>query len=266
MKKPRPTIAATMFVLGLLLLAASVVCTPAQAALIELEPDMFRVGTNVTNLFEGVTISRYSSSNSSSLNPYTPPSYSPLYVEDLGGNVPANYDGNLAATGTRTFGNFHGSFEASHCWGGGSCGGFSAMLVQFDRPTNYFEIASSWGEMGGGDDPMLFAFDSNRQYLGRDEAFDSLFRAPYPPNDQGLYDHGYYNGTGDYAGIVRFGSLDRTPFISTIVVGGWDSWGSLDRIRFNSDVPSAGVPEPSSLLMLGFGLAGLVLWRRKLVA
>lgn len=49
MKKPKTKMRTTMFILGLSLLAASVVCTPAEAALIELEPDMSQVGTNVTN-------------------------------------------------------------------------------------------------------------------------------------------------------------------------------------------------------------------------
>jgi len=56
MKKPKTKMRTTMFILGLSLLATSVICSPSQAVLIELEPVMLQIGTNVSNLFEGVMI------------------------------------------------------------------------------------------------------------------------------------------------------------------------------------------------------------------
>lgn len=243
----RTGIRATVVMFGVFILTASFFQPPAEAILIELEPDMFRVGTNVTNLFEGVTINRYISSNTGPL-PYTPPSYGSVYVE-----TPQTWN-NLAPTGTHTFGNFHGSIEAMGCWSGSYCGGFSAMLIQFDSPTNYVEIAASYGAMGGGDDAIAYAFDGNRQFVGWERQDTSIRNRTF--DEEG-------NAVFEYAGIAQIGSLDRDPYIQSVVVGGWDTWGTLDRIRFNR---VAGVPEPSSFLPLGIGLAGLVLWRWKQTA
>lgn len=245
MRNASRTLHRTVFVLSLCVLAASTCYAPAEATLIELEPDMFRVGTNVTNLFEGVTISRYLSSSMGS------PSYGSVYVEAPPIN-PGYSD--MAATGTHTFGRFSHSIQAMSCWAGPYCDGyFSAMLIQFDTPTNYFDIAASYGWIGGGDNTIAYAFDSNRQFVGSADQDVSIRNRTF--DEEG-------NAVFEYAGIARIGSLDRAPYISSIIVGGWDTNGTLDRIRFNS-VPGAGIPEPSTLLLLGFGLSGLLLWRRR---
>jgi|CXWL01.1.fsa_nt_gi hypothetical protein len=120
MKKLRPLVRTTVFVLGLSLLATSLFCTPAEALLIELEPDMFRVGTNVSNLFEGVSmyrISGYEGASSTNLynrldpNHSPTPVYSPVYVE-----TDTSINGTLyrAPTGSNSF----GSFRRLPSWGG----------------------------------------------------------------------------------------------------------------------------------------------------
>jgi len=239
MKKLRPLVRTTVFVLGLLLLAASVVCTPAQATLIELEPDLFRVGTNVSNLFEGVTLNRYS-------NYYTDtPTLSPVFIEEHGA-------GELyqAATGTHTFGIFYfdGVSVARNWWstGVGRDEKFWALLIQFDRPTNFVEIAASWASDG----PYFLAFDSNRQMITTPTS-SSLLRAD--------------DGRHGPAAIFHIGSLASEPMIQSMLIGGGNGNSNIDTIWFNSG-SSVGVPEPSSMLMLGVGLVGLMLWRRKQAA
>lgn len=238
-------IRATVSVLGLFILTASLVSPPAEAILIELEPDMFRVGTNVTNLFEGVTmyrISGYEGASSTGLYnhlnvPLSPaPIYSAVYIET---GIPWR-----APTGANSF----GGFRRLPGWGGE----FSALMIQFDRPTNYFEIAGSWNQ----DEHLLSVIYAD----DRPPSFSPMMsRTPLWgfPNLSICYFCGNESPAAD---IVRIGSLEDAPYMTTVFIGGWENPATLDRIRFNS-APGAGIPEPSTLLLLGFGLSGLLLWR-----
>jgi len=48
--------------------------------------------------------------------------------------------------------------------------------------------------------------------------------------------------------------------IDQLVVGGWNMYVLADNMTFNGTTP---VPEPSTMLLLGFGLAGLAAFRKK---
>lgn len=255
MKRSRKVLCPSLMRLCLVLLAANLLCTPAEATLIELEPDMFRVGTNVTNLFEGMTMYRISGyEGASSTNLYNrldvalspTPTYSPVYIETDTSLYDTLY---RAPTGELSF----GAFRRLPAWGGE----FSALMIQFDRPTNYFEIAGSWNM----DEHLLSVIYADDRPLSFNPMMSRTALWGFPNLSMC-----YFCGTDSPAAdIVRIGSLDDAPYIKAVFVGGWENPATLDRIRFNS-VPSTGVPEPSSLLMLGVGLAGLMLWRRKQAA
>ena len=49
----------------------------------------------------------------------------------------------------------------------------------------------------------------------------------------------------------------------TIIAESWNGGMQINNCLFNDDFPPAPVPEPSTLLLFGAGLAGFALWRRK---
>lgn len=234
MKKPQARLRATVLGLSLSLFTTSLFYSPAEAIMKTIEPDIFRVGTNVTNLFEGVTINRYSLDY-----PHTSPYLSPVYVEEW--PVTGEW---AAVTGTHTFGRYWGAIDGAQCLGRVTCSDtFSVMLVEFANPTNYFEIASSYLT----DYTMLYAFGTNGESLSTLQTSRTTIR---------------YDNTYGGADTLQIGSLGGPPLIQSVIFAGYSASANMDTIRYNA----VGVPEPSALLLLGSGLTLAIAWRRRTVA
>lgn len=229
-----------LLLLGLLM--CSLMTTPAHALLITIEPDSYVAGTNITNLFNGLTINSYSHTLTST----APPTYGDVHVTN------SVYRNLTPSTGTQHLGAFTNVYDAARCWSTGVCSSpsmdsFHSLLLQFSSPTNFFDVASFWQSDPAG----IYAYDSNNQLVGSCLSFGTYC--------SGAARITYYSyGSGSSYSTLQLGSLDGERRIRTVLIGGiiGNSAAALDTMRYSS------VPEPSSLLLLLSGGILLLFVRR----
>lgn len=219
-------------VIGILAVVLNLVCTPAEATMIEIEPDNYAVGTNLSNVFHGVTLNRYSYRHRNSGDQQ--PIYDPVYSTLMPG-----------PSGPLGFGYYEYARDAAQCWSGYStCVSFSALLLQFDTPVNYVELAYY---SSGADPGQIFVFGADLQIIGN--CSGSPWDGPCSSVEHWGYD--YRNGT------ISFTINDRAPLIYSAIIAGDSGSTYLDSLRYNT------VPEPSAIFLLAMGMVGLGWWSRK---
>jgi hypothetical protein len=134
----------------------------------------------------------------------------------------------------------------------------SLFRVDFDTPTNYVEI---WG-MGGSISMMLEAFNSAGEMIGSCATHDHPMVYDYPV--------GRYDGCWTYYGLATSTPSRRALYSTSVLLPTADiayihaatSYAgivNIDQVTYNR----VSVPEPATLGMLGLGILGVIMGRRK---
>ena len=142
--------------------------------------------------------------------------------------------------------------------GGGLRYDSSLFRVDFDTPTNYVEL---WG-MGGGYSMMLEAFNSAGEMIGGCATHDHPMIYDYPV--------GQYDGCWTYYGLATSTPTRRALYSTSVVRPTADiayvrastnivGIVQIDQITYNRVT----VPEPATLGMLGLGILGVIMGRRR---
>ena len=212
----------------------------AQAVTISFDGDDYALGTDVTNLFRGMTISTQSQSRDTSSS-FTPTA-SPTQVRNLFGTPAIAGGGDL--------------FTIHSCFLGADAScleGFSFLEFVLARPTDYFAYLPIFTSEG--DTVMIFFSDG--RYWNNAGLSSTVAFAEYcvTPESVGL---GYGTRTQDLDTVHGGGCVvrDGAPLISRIWIQGSGFIQGAAEFEYN-------VPEPGTLALLGLGLAGLGFARRR---
>ena len=203
----------------------------ARADIITINPNALTVGTDLSHLFPGVSMSIATQVGSGVYNPV---------------RSAAVVGGDYHGVGSLTMGG--GYILADYCGPGatpGSCtSGQSVLELTFDAPANFVQINASWFSDG----PGIIAFDSAGNRIGN--CFST-----FGPSGVGGCDAFIlpYNANGNLSSV----SIARSQGdISRIVFGGVVGQSRATSVTY-------GVPEPTTLGLMGIGLAGAAIARRR---
>ncbi len=166
-----------------------------------------------------------------------------------------------AAAGVTTTEDFTGEANGSFTYR--DFGDFDAQLFNQDRSylpsiLNEELRLQRWDQASY----LQIVFDYNIQSLGFDwrntdttgDSIELIIGAD-------TWDFGPAQSSGFFGLIASGGTFDMIAFSDTFGNGGALASGYIDNIEYAS--VSNPVPEPSTYILLGTGIAGLIVWRRK---
>lgn len=225
--------------------------TPARAFIITVDPDIYAIGTNVSNIFRGATLSVLSQPRSTdgSLAIYDPTRFDVYTVE-----CPATHgicwaDAGPSALGMETglLGLHIEGYE--ECFSGTSpygCPGFGYVLeIAFDSPTSFVEVSQAYFI----DYPTVLVYDDAGNLLERCRP-SPMFGSSGTSGTCSHVSDVRRNENGQVIQGNRVISIDRaSDDIARIVVGSTGQWTSVNEFSYS-------VPEPGTLALLGVGLVG----------
>lgn len=204
----------------------------ASAVVITLDPADYAVGTNLSNIQDGLTISRLQWPDGSPRGAPLPPTRSDVQVTAC-----APYYSCLTPT-TLGFGMTYVVNEVSACErGGGDCSrGVNALEFIFASPTDSVSMLFTFGS----DPPIMHAYDIN----------GALIDTCYTYYACGLF---YAHDAYEYAATLTINRAERD--IYRIVAGGNAGTSFAQHLSYS-------VPEPGTFALFGLGLTGLLIRRR----
>jgi hypothetical protein len=208
--------------------------SPARADLITFDPGDYALGTNVSHLLPGLTITSLTANGQT---------YATHLQQDV--TVGSSFDGASVIGGSNTLTDYETCYNRFVSGSTLPCSSsWRVIELLFDAPTDFVEIGSIWLE----DSPSVIAYNAAGQIVSR---CDSAFGPSGPC-------------TTDFARLAT----PNEPFVMTstvtsansdiarVVFGGTFGVSSATHLAYN-------VPEPATLLLVALGAGGLVVRRRR---